>query len=128
MAQDTPLPLYISLYVFHETKSMKLVKMLYKMGIGIHPCRVSDLIDHVAAALCEKFLLAEDVVHPMLAIGQFISFHADNIDWQTSSTHSKDDLHGTAFTALQGHFDPVFPPRIPTPYPASAKRDLKMAI
>ena len=128
LAQDTPLPLYVSLYVYNESKSMKIVKKLYDLGIGVHPNRVSDTVDDVAGALCEAYRLAGDVVHPMLVPRRFVLFHADNIDWQTSSTHSTGDLHGTALTALQGHFNPVFPPRIPTQYPASVNRELKLPL
>ena len=128
MDQDTPLPLYVSLYVYHETKNMKIVQMLYNLGIGVHPNRVSDVVDHVAAAHCEAFKIAGDVVPPMLVRGQFLCFHGDNVDWQTTSTHSKGDLHGTALTAIQGHVDPIVHPRIPTHYPATNNRDLKLPL
>ena len=128
IAQDTPLPLFVSLFVWQETKCMKIVKKLYDLGIGVHPNRVYDLVDHIAAALCEAFRVAGDVIPPMLVIGQFVSFHADNIDWQTTSTHSKGDLHGTALTGLQGHFDPVLSLRIPTHYPVTMNRDLKLPL
>jgi hypothetical protein len=52
-AQETPLPIFLSMKVYNETRSMILVKILYDYGLGITPNRLSDVLDDIACALCE---------------------------------------------------------------------------
>ena len=99
--QETPLPLFLSLKVYHETRSMKLVQLLYDYGLGVTPDRVSDVCDDIAVTLSEAFREINQVVPRRLAQGEVVVFHVDNVDVRTVSTHAKGEFHGTAITVMQ---------------------------
>ena len=127
--QETPLSIYVLLQVYHVTKSMKLVQMLYEMGIGVTPCRLSEVLDDVGFAISEQYRLENLVLPPRLNKNEFTSGHIDNVDVRTTATHAQSEFHGTAFTLIQANCrQRQRIPMAPAFYPSAPNRKLTLPL
>ena len=126
--RETPLLMYTSMFLHHEVKSMKCVEMLYQLGLGVHPCRLSAAQDDIAFTLCETFRKEDQVVPPCLRRNEPLSFHIDNADVQTVSTHVGGEFHGTAISVFQPncHTDKKINKKQPAHFPAALHRNLEL--
>ena len=127
--QETPLCLFIPMQVYHETKSMQLVQMLYKLGIGVHPCRLSEVLDDVAFAVSEQFRKENQVLPQRLNKNEFTIGHIDNVDIRTVATHAQQEFHGTAFTVIQPNAHQLQRTQMaPSFFPKALHRDLALPL
>ena len=128
-AHETPLPIFLSMKVYNETRSMILVKMLYDYGVGITPNRLSHILDDVASAVCEGYRKEDLVVPQRLKKDEFTICHIDNVDVKTVSTGAQQEFHGTAISALQSNCHNRQGIHMgPTHYPPAVTRKLDLPL
>lgn len=99
--QETPTPVYVATKLYGETRKKELIDLTFKLGLSISYDRLQTMLDE-AAADASKLYLQEELVCPAdLRRNVFTTGAADNFDHNTSSTTSKQSLHGTVVTIMQ---------------------------
>lgn len=81
LEREPPLPIYIGLNVHTLTRSKKLIKQLYKMGISISYDRIMQIEDWIATSACERFEDERVVAPSCLSKGLFTVGALDNLDF-----------------------------------------------
>lgn len=98
---ETPLPLYIGLSVHAHTRKRELVDTLFSLGLSVSYSRVLDISSEMAQKACKQFE-QENVVCPLkLKSNLFTTGAIDNIDYNPSSSTSRDSFHGTSLSLFQ---------------------------
>ena len=100
-AQKTPVPTYIGLMLHGHTQKKKLVDRLYHLGFSISYDCVLCLSAQMGNRVCEQFHNDHAVCPPRLCGGVFTTSAVDNIDYNPSSTTSKESFHGTGISLFQ---------------------------
>jgi hypothetical protein len=98
---EPPLPIFVGINIHAQTRSKKIVKQLYRLGISISYDRVMELENSLACSASERF--EEDkVVCPMqLRRNLFTVGALDNLDHNASSSTAKSSFHGTGISLFQ---------------------------
>jgi len=101
--RETPLPMYVGIFLYNETRSKKIINTLFSLGLSISYTRVLSLSSNIARAVEERF--EEDgVVCPVqLRQSLFTTAAVDNLDYNPTSTSSKKAFHGTGISIFQYH-------------------------
>ena len=100
-AQETPVPTYIGLMLHDHTRKKELVDRLYHLGLSISYDRVLCLSAQMGNRVCEQFHNEHVVCPPRLRGSVFTTSAVDNIDYNPSSTTSKESFHGTGISLFQ---------------------------
>ena len=99
--RETPLPIYIGLYLHAKTRKKVIIDQLYQLGLSVSYKRVMELSNSLASNVSGIFQ-ERDVVFPLkLHKAVFTTAAIDNIDHNCSSTTSTDSFHGTGISLFQ---------------------------
>ena len=99
--RETPLPTFIGLKIYAETRSRSLIDATSKIGLSISYDRVMFISTDAANSVCSRFEQDGVVCPPKLREGLFTTGALDNIDHNPSTTTAKDSFHGTAISLVQ---------------------------
>lgn len=100
-AQETPLPLYISLMLHATTRKRSLVDRLFHLGLCVSYDRILELTADLANGVCERYTATDIVCPPKLHNCVFTVAAVDNIDHNMSSTTASSSFHGTSISLMQ---------------------------
>ena len=99
---ETPLSVGVGLYVYHNTRSKKLINFLADLNIGINYKKVINLKKDIANAIKQQRLATDGVFVPVgFEKDQPTYFAIDNTDLKIDTPDGKNQLHGTAIAAYQ---------------------------
>ena len=100
-SRETPLSIFLGLYVYIKTRKKVVIEKLHMLGLSISYDRVLQLTFTLANMVLKKYQ-ERKVVHPMnLKRGIFTTGAVDNIDHNCSSTTATDSFHGTGISLFQ---------------------------
>ncbi len=100
-SRETPLPIYLSLYIHNKTRNKDLIDKLHEYGLCLSYARVIDLSTCYGQAAVQRFK-SENVVCPTnLKTGITTGGMIDNIDCNLKSKLAHDTFHGTAISLAQ---------------------------
>lgn len=99
--RETPLPTYIRLRIYAETRSRSLIDEMSKMRLPTSYDRVMSISTDVANSVCSHFEKDSVVCPPKLRKDLFTSGALDNINHNPGATTAKDSFHGTAISPVQ---------------------------
>ena len=99
--RETPLPTFIGLKIYAETRSRSLIVAMSKMGLSISYDRVMPISTDAANSVCRRFEQDGLVCPPKLCKDLFTTGALDHIDHNPSATTEKDSFHGTAISLVQ---------------------------
>ena len=99
--QETPLPLYIGLMIYGQTRKRGLIEKLFQLGICASYDKVLRVSTELSNAICDRFHNENVVVPSNFSSGVFTSAAVDNIDHNPSSTTSTGSFHGTGISLFQ---------------------------
>ena len=115
--RETPLPVYVGLKIYSNTRKAGLVDELFKLGLSISYNRVLEIKNAICVAECNRFR-ADGLVSPQeLVKGVFVTSAYDNLDHNPTSTTSEKSFHGTGISLFQ-HPNPnenIEPQQVPLP-------------
>ena len=100
-AQETPLPIYVGLMLHGHTRKKELVDRLYHVGLSVSYNHILCLSAHMGNQVCEQFHTDHVVCPPRLRGNIFTTSAVDNIDYNPSSTTSKESFHSTGISLFQ---------------------------
>ena len=99
---ETPLNVSIGLYVYHSTRSKKLIKFLLDLNVSISYHKIIDIKKNIAANIIEKSKENDGVFVPSsLVNNEPALFAIDNTDLKIDIVDGKDQLHETAIAVYQ---------------------------
>ena len=98
---ETPLPVYIGLYVHSRFRSGEMVDELARLGLSVNYRRVMYLEKKMGLSVIQQFADEGVVCPPGLRRGLFTVGATDNIDHNPSSTTSAESFHGIAISLFQ---------------------------
>ena len=96
-----PLPVYIGLLDYSRTRKRDLIDTQYELGLSISYDWILKILDTTKNIICAQYEKDDAVCPPNLRNGLFTTSAVDNIDHNTSFTHSKDNFHGTDISLFQ---------------------------
>ncbi|KAE8738915.1 hypothetical protein FOCC_FOCC015593 [Frankliniella occidentalis] len=100
-SKECPVPVYMGLKLYAETRQKKMVENAHKMGVSISYDRVQDIIIDIANRNAAHYEAQGVVCPPSMKKNVFTTAAADNFDHNTSSTTAAGSFHGTAISLLQ---------------------------
>lgn len=92
----TPVPVYMAMKLYGETRKKKLVDTAFKLGLSISHDRLKSITNELANQVCKTYPEENVACPPSLRNGVFATASADNLDYNPSSTRQKE-----LFTARQ---------------------------
>ena len=98
---ETPLPIYIGLDVYAQTRKRELVETLHKFGISISYERVLAISTDLANTVCQQYQTDGTVCPLQIRNGLFTTAAIDNIDHNLSSSTAQASFHGTGISLFQ---------------------------
>ena len=101
IAQETPVSTYVGLMLHGHTRKKELVDRLYRLGLSISYDHVLCLSAQMGNRVCEQFHNEHVVCPPRLCGRVFTTSAIDNIEYNPSSTTSKESFHGTGISLLR---------------------------
>jgi len=100
-AQETPLPLYVSLLLHATTRKRSLIDRLFHLGLCVSYDRVLAVTADLANGVCDQFH-ADHVVCPLKLRSKIFTVAAvDNIDHNPTATTAHGSFHGTGISLMQ---------------------------
>ena len=100
-SRETPLSIFLSLYIHSKTRSKELIDKMHDLGLCISYSRVIDISTCCGQSMIDRFN-DENVVCPSKAkSGVTTGGMIDNIDANFKSRLSLDSFHGTAISLVQ---------------------------
>ncbi len=99
--QETPFPIYFSLFLHGKTRKRELVDMGHHRGLGISYDRVLSISSALGNSVCKKFEEEQVVCPPKAKENIFTIGCMDNIDHNPSSRTAQNSFHGTAISIIQ---------------------------
>ena len=100
LMRETPLSIYVGLFLHAETRKKNLVDKFYRLGLSIFYDRVMQISADLENSICAQF--EEGVVCPSkLKKSLFTTANVDNIDHNPSARTAKDSFHGTDVSLTQ---------------------------
>jgi len=100
-SRETPVPVYLALKIYNETRNKKLIQFTNKLGMTISYDRVKGIVRDKANEVCDMYHSDRAVCPPSLLKCIFTSAAADNIDHNLSSSTAVGSFHGTALSLVQ---------------------------
>lgn len=99
--KETPLPIFLSIYMHSKTRSREVVDQLHQHGLGISYQRLQDISQGIGQAAMDSYT-EQNVVCPVRSKSNILTGGTiDNIDVDYKSTLAQDSFHGTALCLLQ---------------------------
>ena len=99
---ETPLNVVIGPYLYHSTRSNKLVKFLLDLNVSISYDQVIDIKKDTAANIIEKSKEHDTVSVPSSLVNNEPTFFAiNNTDLKIDTVDGKYQLHRTAIAVYQ---------------------------
>ena len=99
---ETPLNVGIGLYLYHLTRSKKLINFLSDLNIGINYTKVVNIKKDIVQTVLSRKMVNNDIFVPStFTKGHPVFFAVDNIDLKIDTPDGKKQLHGTATVAYQ---------------------------
>ena len=84
-----------------QTRSKKFVNQLYELGLSVSYQRVDDIMNNLAAFVCDHFKSVGVVCPLSLQSDLFTVGAIDNLDHDPSSTTAQGSFHGTGISLFQ---------------------------
>ena len=102
--QETPLPVFVGLTVYAQTRKKILIDKLHHLGLSVSYDRVSGIVGGLSSCVCDYFNSLGVVCPQDIQPGLFTTAAIDNID-HNSSTNSliSASFHGTGISLFQHH-------------------------
>ena len=100
-AQETPVPTYVGLMLHGHTCKKELVDRLYHLSLSIYYDHVLCLSAQMGNRDCKQLHNEHVVCPPKLRGSVFTTSAIDNIDYNPSSTPSKESFHGIDISLFQ---------------------------
>ena len=100
-ARETPVPVYLGLYLHSKTRKRELIDNMFNLGLSISYDRVLALSTSLGNAVCELYTQDGVVCPPNLRPGLFTVAAADNVDHNPSSSTAEVRFHGTGISLYQ---------------------------
>ena len=99
--KETPLTKYIGTMLYRNTRSQKLVNIMFSLGLSISYRRVLNISDDIHTALQQHYE-DEGLMCPIgLQKNTFTIGAVDNIDHNPTSSTSRRSFHGTGISIFQ---------------------------
>ena len=99
---ETPLNVGLGLYIYHSTRSKKLVKFLSDLNLSITYDKVIDIKKGIVTSIMKKSAENDGVFVPSsLSKNVPVFFAIDNTDLKIDTVDGKSQLHGTAIAVYQ---------------------------
>ena len=99
---ETPLSIGTSLFLYHNTRSKKLVDFISDLNIGVNYDKVISIKKDIASSIQEQRDKNNGVFIPTGFVpGKTIFFAIDNGDVEIDTPDGKKQLHGTVIAAYQ---------------------------
>ena len=100
-ARETPLPVYIGLYIHARTRKREVIDTMFDLGLSVSYDRVLEISAAMGNRVCEQYHSDAVVCPPNLNQGLFTTAAVDNIDHNTSSTTATSSFQGTGISIFQ---------------------------
>ena len=99
---ETPLSVGVGLWLYHTTRSKKMINFLADLNVSINYDKVSNLKKDVACSIQESRTGSNGTFIPT-AFSKYkpIFFAIDNTDLKVDTPDGKNQLHGTAIATYQ---------------------------
>ena len=102
--QETPLPVFVGLSVYAQTRKKSLIDQLFHLGLSVSYDRVSGMVSGVSSSVCDYFNSVGVVCPQDMQPGIFTTAAIDNIDHNPSSNSiNSTAFHGTGISLFQHH-------------------------
>jgi hypothetical protein len=99
--RETPLQIYLSSEIHVTGRHKSVIHKFNKLGLGVSYDRQLRLEEQLASAQCNQYA-RDGVVAPTSLVKRAFTVGAiDNIDYNPSSSTSKDSFHGTGLSVFQ---------------------------
>ena len=100
--KETPVNVGVGLYIYHSTRSRKLINFLSDLNISVSYDKVINIKKDIATAVLERRKDHNGVYVPSkFTYGNPVFFAIDNADLKIDTVDGKHQLHGTATAAYQ---------------------------
>ena len=99
--QEPPVCSYLGLLIHATTRSKQMIQKLNHLGLGPSYDRIMKIENQLTSAVCERYKEDGVVAPSSLQKGRFCIAAIDNIDYNPSSTTSKESFHGTSISMFQ---------------------------
>ena len=103
-SQETPLTVYIGLYIHSKTRKKSMVNKFSLLGLCISSNCVDEIQSVITQNVCQQYRLKETVCPDSLVENLFTATTIDNIDHNETSSRSSSNFHGTSISMFQ-HYD-----------------------
>ena len=100
-SRESPLDIYLGLFIYAKTRKRKLIEKFHDLGISISYQRVMDLSTEMGNKVLNHYEEQNLVCPPSLKLNLFTTSALDNINHNPSSTTSEDSFHGTGISLFQ---------------------------
>ena len=94
------MPVYVSLLIYREKQSKKIITLLHTLGLSINYHQVIKLQKQISSTLCEH-CEKEGVVVPRILQNTWTTAAIDNIDFDGSSNTGNNAFNGTSISFHQ---------------------------
>ena len=99
---ETPLSIRISMFIYHNTRSKKLINFISDLNIGVNYKKVISIKKAMASSIQKQRNKRNGVFIPTGFIpGKTDFFAIDNIDIEIDSQDGKNQLHGRVIAAYR---------------------------
>lgn len=98
---ETPLPIYMALYIHSLTRERALIDKLHDLGLSISYDRLLRISSGLCEASIDQFVQDNVVCPNNLQFGLFTTGAYDNIDHNSSNTTTEKSFHGTSISLFQ---------------------------
>jgi hypothetical protein len=100
-SRETPLPLYLALFVHAKTRKRDMVDTLHDHGLSVSYDRIQNISTALANSMINHFETEGVVCTGKLRRGLVTTGIIDNVDHNPSSTTAQDSFHGTSISLFQ---------------------------
>ena len=98
---ETPLSIEISMFIYHNTRSKKLINFLSDLNIWVNYEKVISIKKAITSSIQQQRNKRNGVLIPTGFLPGRKTFATDNIDIKTDMPDRKNQLHGTVIAAYQ---------------------------
>jgi hypothetical protein len=99
--RETPVPLFVGLSIHAKTRSRDLIETMHSLGLCVSYDRVIAISAELGNSVCRRYQEEQVVCPPHLRLGLFTTAAFDNIDYNPSSTTTRDSFHCTGISMFQ---------------------------
>ena len=99
--RESPFAVGLSLWMYHNLRSQKAIKLLSNCGAGISYSRVTHVCSQIANAVRENIDINGVFLPPGIVTGRAIQASADNVDKKVDTQDGKNSFHAMAASVFQ---------------------------